>query len=251
MGERRRIAGFLELAQHLVVGEDLPRIRATECEQAAQQRRLVDPGQQQHVAGDGRFHERIEDVARPAGRLPHQRRGAGIGAVEQVSFKGPSERRPHLGEAPVRQMQALEAAGEALGQAAGEQQGRRTERHHLQPPSAPGVLVPQAFDGLRPVGGLLNLVQDEQRALAAGVVGQEPRRVPLLRDPFRAAQGRLVGAGEAMGQAGPLGDLRDQGGLAHLPRPGDDLEEPARLPQTVEQDGGLGPRVVLITHCSE
>ena len=44
--ERRRIAGVLELAEHLRVREDLAGVATAELEEPPQERRLVDPGQQ-------------------------------------------------------------------------------------------------------------------------------------------------------------------------------------------------------------
>ena len=144
---------------------------------------------------------------------------------------------------PVRQVQEFEAPRKTLGQAPSEQEWRRTQQHHLQPSPAPCVLVPQTLDRLCPIRDLLHLVQDEKCALGPRITGHQPRRVPLLRDPLRATQGRLVGACKAIEQTGLLGDLCDQGGLAHLPRPGDDLEKTARLLQTVEQVCGARSRI--------
>ena len=79
MGQRRGVARVLELAQHLGVGQDLAGIHTAQLEQPAQQRRFVHPGEQQHVAGNGRFDERVADVARPPSRMSRQRRGAAPG----------------------------------------------------------------------------------------------------------------------------------------------------------------------------
>ena len=144
-------------------------------------------------------------------------------------------------------MQELEAPRKALGETAPDQKLGRPRQHHLELPSAPGVLVPQAFDGLRPARRLLDLVQNEKRALRLRSLGHEPCPVPLLGDPLRTAQGGLVGAGETVVQPGPLRNLHGQGRLADLPRPGDDLEETPRLAQTGEQFCRLRPLVGQIT----
>src|SRR5690606_15386991 len=52
VGERRGVAGVLELTQHLVVGDHLARVAAGELEEPPQERRLVYAREQQHVAGD-------------------------------------------------------------------------------------------------------------------------------------------------------------------------------------------------------
>ncbi len=91
------------------------------------------------------------------------------------------------------------------------------------------VFVPQAFDGLSPVGDFLHLVQDEKSTPSARAGGQEPRNIPLSGDPIRTAQSRLVGGGIVMGQTAPFGDLVYQGRLADLASPSDDLKETARF----------------------
>ena len=48
-----RVARVLELPDHLLVGEDLPRVLAPHPEHLAQQGRFVHPGQQEDVARDG------------------------------------------------------------------------------------------------------------------------------------------------------------------------------------------------------
>jgi hypothetical protein len=59
-----------------------------------------------------------------------------------------------------------------------------------------------------------------------------PSRIPLLLDPIAPAQGRLVGGRVGRREARCFEHLLHESGLAHLPRPGDDLQEPARFPET-------------------
>ena len=83
----------------------------------------------------------------------------------------------------MRQVQDLEAAGEALGEAALEQQGRGAQQRHLQGAPGTGIGVPQALHRLRPVRDLLDLVENEECSLRAGVAKQESSGVPHGRSP--------------------------------------------------------------------
>jgi hypothetical protein len=67
--------------------------------------------------------------------------------------------------------------------------------------------------------------------IACSTTPSVPRVNRGLGNPLLAAHCRLVGAGEANRQAGALGHLPHQGGLAHLPCAGDDLDEASRLGQ--------------------
>ena len=101
----------------------------------------------------------------------------------------------------------------------------------------------------RPAGGLLDLVNHED---GAGGAGLEPRRLPLRRDPLRAAERRLVGAHETDGEREIPDRLGDERRLAHLPRPGDHLDEPPGLGESLGQLGRLRTAVwkcgILTTH---
>ena len=46
----------------------------------------------------------------------------------------------------------------------------------------------------------VHLIQYEQGPFSFGAVGQQPRLFPLRFDPSGSAQGRLVGAGNVIGQ---------------------------------------------------
>ena len=133
------------------------------------------------------------------------------------------------------QPQHLEATGEALAQAALDEEGGGAQQDDLQRPARPGVGVPQALDRLGPARHLLHLVEHEERAVVGRLVGEAPRRFPLLLDPRRAPEGRLVRAGVAGRQAALLRRLVDQGGLADLARAGHDLQEVARLPKPFDE----------------
>ena len=215
MGEGRRVAGVVELAEHLGVAELLPGVAAAELEQPTQECRLVHPGEQEHVAADRGLDQRIEDVPPPAGLVADQRRGPRVAAEEDELVEGDPEGGPHLRERPVRDAEDLEPAGQALGEPLLHEQRRRSEQDHLQPATGAGVLVPQALDGLGPAGGLLDLVDHEH---GAGGAGLEACRLPLLRDPLRATERGLVGAHDADRHRQILDHLRDERRLAHLPR---------------------------------
>ena len=97
------------------------------------------------------------------------------------------------------QMEPFEAPGETLREATFDEEGRRTRQDHLEPASGPGVFIPQTLDGFSPVCCLLDLVDDEERAIRIRVVGLEPGRLPLLRDPPGAAQRRFIRGDEPVG----------------------------------------------------
>ena len=238
VGQRDGVAGVLQRAEHLRVRQHLPRVSASELEQPAQQRRLVHPGKQQHVARDRGLDQRVEQVARPAGRLVDEGRRARIPAVVDVALPGPAEGRMHLGEAPVPQVQHLEAAGEAVAETARDQQRRRPQQHDLQRPACTRILVPEALHVRRPVRDLLHLVDDQDRPFRTS--RQRARRVPLRFQPDRRLQARSIRASPAARQADPLEHLLDERGLAHLPGAGDHLQEAARLLQPALERGGLG-----------
>lgn len=91
-----------------------------------------------------------------------------------------------------------------------------------------------------PAAVLLTSTAITRRPGRAGLTSVQTRGLPLLRDPPGATQGRLVGAGVADARTDLVGDLLHQRGLAHLPRPGHDLDEAAWLGQTPTQLGSLG-----------
>ena len=128
----------------------------------------------------------------------------------------------------MRQDDHLEASRQTFGQPLRDQQRRRAEQHHLERALAPGVFVPQALDGFRPARDLLDFVEHQHGARWA--VGQS-RRLPLLRDPVRAAQHRLVRAGQTHRAVEVLDDLLNQRGLADLARSRQHLDESPRFVQ--------------------
>jgi len=134
-------------------------------------------------------------------------------------------------------VQNFEPSGEALGQALLDEKRSRAEQYHLERAPGSRILVPEALDGFGPPDGLLHLVEHEDGALTTG---DQARSFPLLGDPLGTAQGRLVRAGEPERQPGGAGHLLHQGGLAHLPRAGHDLDEPTGLGQTPGELGGVG-----------
>ena len=154
----------------------------------------------------------------------------------------------HLAEAPVRQMQKLETACETLGQPLLDEQGSRAQEDHFERALGARILVPQPLDGLRPMGHLLHFIHNQQSPRAITLASQQARRLPLLTDPFRPAQGRLICAGETTRQLRTLHHLRHQSGLAHLPGPRDHLEEAPGLLEAAGELRGQGSSVLRFTH---
>ena len=149
----------------------------------------------------------------------------------QVLLQRKAERRTHLAQGPVRQPHDLEAPRQALGQTPAQQQRRRTEDHDTQREPGDRVLVPEPFDCLRPAGDLLDLVEGENRTTVPGAARLRPRLRPALGDPRTIAQCGLVGRDVRARRANRTKNLQDQGALADLARPGDNLEKPARFAQ--------------------
>ena len=104
----------------------------------------------------------------------------------------------------------------------------------------PSILVPKPLDGLGPPGDLVNLIQHKDGSSSAGIQRLKARRIPLLFNPLRAAQRRLVGAGVAVWEAGCTDDLLYQRCLAHLARAHDSLKESAGFFEPAGEDGSLG-----------
>ena len=100
--------------------------------------------------------------------------------------------------------------------------------------AVPGVLVPQEFHCLGPAFDLLDLVQDEDGAVA--FPGESPGLVPLLGDPDGGLQHRGVGGGVMVGLFEVVQDLEHHGGLSYLAWSGYDLHEPSGLTGAFEQD---------------
>ncbi len=103
--------------------------------------------------------------------------------------------------------------------------------------------IPQVLDHLGPAGHLLDLVEYEECAAPAGVCSETPCGSPLLFNPLRVTQCRLVGAGVAGRQSGSSRGVLDERRLADLAGACDYLDETARFQETVDQFAKLGPGV--------
>ena len=135
----------------------------------------------------------------------------------------------------------LEPSGQALADASPDEQRSRSEDDNLQRPGQAGILVPQVFHHLGPVRHLLYLVQHEYRPVTFGLICQQTGCFPLLFDPTNRTYRRKI-CGRVMGrEPGPLGGLERHGGLTHLSRSGNHLDEPARFGQSAREFVGLGP----------
>ena len=139
----------------------------------------------------------------------------------------------------MRKVQNLEAPCEAFRKPARDEQRRRTGEHHLERNALARVLVPKSLHRFGPGGDLLDLVEREHRSRAPGFLREQSCRLPLLRDPLRVPERRLVGARDAMCENSALEHLPDQGSLAHLPGAGHHLNEAPRLGEPARKHGGL------------
>lgn len=159
--------------------------------------------------------------------------------MEDVLVERPAERVAHLGVRPVRQVQELEATGQALGQSACDQQGCRAEQHHLERNAMARVVVPQPLGGLGPARDLLNLVEHEHGTRLARVLREQACGIPLLSDPLHAAQRGLVGACDPVRQTQGFHHLLHQCALTHLARTGHHVQETAGLGEAAQKQAGL------------
>jgi hypothetical protein len=214
--------------QHLVVRQDLTREPASEQEQLAEERRFVDPGEKEDVASQGRFNQTVYDVLPPPQLARNQAGCPRIGSEEKVLVQVPAERISHFGKRPVRNAQNLEPTRETVRKPPLHQRRCGTEEQDLDGSRLPRVLVPEPLDDLRPLGDLLDLVQDQNHAAPPRGSGQHPGALPLCFDPRGILQGRFVG-GRVVGRGIQLLDgLKRQRGLSRLTRAGEHLDETAR-----------------------
>ena len=193
------------------------------------------PRQQQDIARDRRFDQRVQDVSCPAVPVADQGCRSRVSPEVEVALQAPPEGPTHLREGPVRHAQQLESSGKALGEPPLDQEGGRPEHDDLERQPGASVLVPQALDRLGPPRHLLHLVQDQESAPAAGLSRLGPSRLPLFLDPGSSAQHGLIGGGVAGREAQRVDRLPREGGLARLPGPSEHLDEAPRLAQTGDE----------------
>ena len=223
MGQGGRVAGFVKLAQHLVVGHDLRRERGGEGEEVTQQDRLRDLAHLQHVAGHHGLDQGIGDVAFPVGLVFRERRRPGIAAVVEPLLQIPAEGVAALGIVPVRAAVQKEPAGEALDQALLHQQGGRAEEQHTDFGHC-AAAVPEQLEGFAPPPNLLQLIEDQKHRGA----GRRPLRggpAPGGLDPGRVQGNRAVGRRINGRDLDGLLDLARNGRFAHLPRANQDVND--------------------------
>ena len=234
MGKRGRVARILQLAGQLLVGDDLPRVVADQPEETAQQSGLVDAGEQQQIARDGRLNDRVEHEGGPARLVFDQRRRPRISAEVDELVEAEAEGVAHLAERPVRRADRLEAPGEALAESFLDEQRGRAEQHDAQWQRRMPVLVPESLDRLCPTGDLLNLIDCEHGGPVA-LVREPTPLLPLRLEPGPIPQGRIVGAGVVARRIDLGKRLLDHRRLPDLPRPTHDLDPLSVLGQARNQ----------------
>ena len=129
----------------------------------------------------------------------------------------------------MREADDLEAARQAVGEAAPHEQRRRAEDHDPQRRAGGAVLVPQLLHHVRPVADLLDLVEDEQAAGPTAHARLLATDRPLRVDPADVLGIGSVGGGEVARNPDGVHHLARDRRLADLARPGEDLDELARL----------------------
>jgi len=140
----------------------------------------------------------------------------------------------------VRHVQHLEAAGEAFRQPTLDKQWSGAEDQDAERGAGARVFIPQAFYRLGPAGDLLDLVECEHWTGQLVRPHQQPRGVPLLRDPLGSLERRLVARGVNRALSPGVECLPDDRRLADLPRAGDDLEERSWLAEPLGELRCLG-----------
>ena len=211
---------------------------------------LVHALQCEDVAFDVGLDHRPVNEASPPGLIANEWRSARIAAEVHEPVQIEVERRRHLGEGPVLDIDDLVATGKALGQPALHQERCRAEQYDMKREAFKPIGIPEPLHGLRPVRDLLNLVEYQDRAPLRSLRFQAGR-LPLTDDPARVPpvnrregslhfelsrmplevrgfrhRGWIGGVYGDIAERPPKGsqDLLDQRSLACLTWPGHDVE---------------------------
>ena len=125
----------------------MPRVGSGQFDKPLQQHRLVDPGQCEKVALDGRLDDCAKYVVAPARLVTCQAGGARVTPEVEIGGKVETECRRHLRERPVGNSDRLETPGEALTQPRLHAQRRGTQDHDVQWAASGAVGIPESLDG--------------------------------------------------------------------------------------------------------
>ncbi len=223
--ERCGVAGFLDLSQHLVVGEDLAGVVAGQLHQAAHERGFLDAGQGDDVLLDAGGDNRVRHMGPPQVDVVHQRSRARVSPEEQILIEGVAEGVGHLGEGPVANLDRHEAPGE-VAQTGPHRPGCGSRHDHPQRTARSPIAVPLTLDDQRPVLDVLDFVEGEDEPPLAFLripAGSSPgvqQPDALTAGIPQALVGRhdLVDGQVLAGQVDPLERLLDHRGLAGLTR---------------------------------
>ncbi len=191
MGERRGVAGVVELPHHLLVGQLAPGVLAGKVEEPPQEGRFVDARHEEDVAGHRGLNDGVEEVGPPAFDVVDERCGAGIAPEEDERVEVEAEGIPALRPRPVRHRDRFEAPGQAFGEPPLHQQRRGAAQQNPHVTAGERILVPEPLDPGRPARDLLDLVHCQHHR-ASGLRLDLPRASPLFLEPGRRLQRRRV-----------------------------------------------------------
>ena len=140
----------------------------------------------------------------------------------------------------MRQVQHLEAAGQALGQPALHQQRRRAEQHHLERHARRRVSSSQRRFTVSDQPGIFWISSSTSTAPVPALARSQARASHCCASQARSRRAGSSAVADAPAGLLGLSDLLHQRGLADLARAGHHLQEAPRLAQPGGEDGGLG-----------
>ena len=199
--QRGGVAGFLNLPEHLVVGEDPAGVVAGQLHQAAHERGFLDAGQRDDVPFDAGGEDGAAHGGTPHIDIADLIRHPRIATEEQVLIEAEAEGRRHFGIRPMAYTNGHEASGQAFVQTGHDgPRGGPGDDDAQWAPVAP-IPVPLSLDDQRPHVHMLDFVEGQDEAPVA-LLGTLPCRFPRCRGatPFLPASRR-----RPTGRRGPYG----------------------------------------------
>ena len=182
VGKRRGVPGLLQLAQHLVVGQDLAGILGAQLHQAAHQRGLLYPAECDDIPLDAGRDDGSLDGGTPGFQVADLFRHPRIPAEEKVLFEAETKRRCHLGVGPMAHVNGHEAASETLVQSGQHRPWCRPRHDDSQWAAGTPVPVPLSFRDQRPLVHVLDFIEGQHKSPFT-LLGVVPRPVPGVQQP--------------------------------------------------------------------
>lgn len=223
-----------EVPCDLLQGENLRWMRRRDGKHLAQQRRPAHLLQGQQVPANRRLHNRVPYMRLPSDGIVPQRDGPRIPAPGHPLHGRVIGRNPRqLGKVPwppMRENQPLEPSSHGFARVGPEPERRGTAGHDVERKPRPLQFVVPGLEPRGPAWQVLHLVEEQYRR-SGTLAGEGRRAFPDGLAPMGQDGLRRVGRGIHR-PVWPTGcDLEEQGGLAHLTRPHEQLNPAGgRLP---------------------